>query len=1291
MATSGDRVIVLGGGVAGVTAALGIARGAQQGADVEVAPAIEVVQLGWRLGGKGASGRNAAFADRIEEHGFHVWFGFYRNAFQSLATSYEIAATNEVPVGRSREAIPFADTAVASMADAFVGSTLVGVMEEHHGYQQPWFANFPDHPGLPWDDDAPTRAGVTPLELLRRGMRFTHRYLDAAGISAASDPTIERWLTLREMDRSGNGLFGRFVTEAGRLVDETPPSALWLFIAHELVEAATTDLLAKDSRLQGVLARLLRGAQRVLADHIAAAVDSGDPARRRGWQLVDLVSAIARGLVIDGVASGAHQLEELDEEDFRQWLRRHGASDLALDSGVVRACVYDLAFGYAAGDRSRPVAGAGTALRGLASLFFDYDGSIMYKMTAAMGDVVFVPHLVEMASHGIETTFFTRVERMGFDSVAFDRVERTIDPDLDWLLLSHQRPGGYDRPLIKVELPAPSDDTDGADRSIPAAKPVLSWPSRPLPPDPSPQEAWTLGGITGDRLESLLSDEELRWAYESSRSSLASALVRVASDRLERLLIRSAAPWPEDPTEPPVPGLWPPCPADHLTDDPPPGPIGWWTGRLLQVLDAIPDAARTHSLEFRSLTDGPAYCDPLKPNEGGVPLDGREVVRCLMAEEAGFPDLSGLTQAERSSFLAEAAQQEEAARGRGPGTGAEGGGGELLVDRLAGFEGEFEAAMEAIEDRLDQRLRRAEDGNEQFPRAAASPALIAEVRARFTRWTAEEFDRWQEFTISRRAPVFTKAADEPDPTYASERFRAILDTVSDHLADLEEARHRLRIEAVALASDLGMPFPPWSPAALREAVAGDRSPSPGQQDLVEDCVDCPQPMRDWLVCRWLDQQTIEPADAAGPWRRLVRSIYRAAQPTTFVSIEYREVAADDGAGDTPLYDGQRQIFAVRTNRGPLGLLQPIAKAEAADEPQLDDIEVDGEFAETLRVAVRCRSEGGVVVNAMPISTMARTAEQVLHCVPSWAAASNRIETVATQAAQVWHRRTGDDLGWKQIVADAIDHRPAGEDESGPTVGAFVPPFDTWADLTVTRDFERHDRATVGAISYFCSVLPTVDIDPSGGPWDGPLHVLAETLDYLDRSAKELWPEAGLRYPSAFDWEEELRGDDGDPTWPPDLRALLAPQIALPPTRHERLAAIGQTDVKVDEPVIYARKERVTRLRRQEQYAVLAHRLFVSANTDEANAYVLNAPGTSKYRLWPGDTGVGNVTFAGDWTRTIVNAGCVEAAVVSGLLAAESSLLQLGRPASANAVKGAIIGMADRAWPTPQNATVRRRR
>jgi uncharacterized protein with NAD-binding domain and iron-sulfur cluster len=80
-----EQVAVLGGGPAAITAAFELT------ATPELRERFEVTvhQLGWRLGGKCASGRNPEQSWRIEEHGLHVWFGFYENAFRAMRAAYQ--------------------------------------------------------------------------------------------------------------------------------------------------------------------------------------------------------------------------------------------------------------------------------------------------------------------------------------------------------------------------------------------------------------------------------------------------------------------------------------------------------------------------------------------------------------------------------------------------------------------------------------------------------------------------------------------------------------------------------------------------------------------------------------------------------------------------------------------------------------------------------------------------------------------------------------------------------------------------------------------------------------------------------------------------------------------------------------------------------------------------------------------------------------------------------------------------------------------------------------------------
>jgi len=80
------KIAIIGGGVCAITTAFAMTQTPDWSDKYE----ITIHQLGWRLGGKGASGRNAKYGYRIEEHGLHLWAGFYDNAFRNMRQCYEL-------------------------------------------------------------------------------------------------------------------------------------------------------------------------------------------------------------------------------------------------------------------------------------------------------------------------------------------------------------------------------------------------------------------------------------------------------------------------------------------------------------------------------------------------------------------------------------------------------------------------------------------------------------------------------------------------------------------------------------------------------------------------------------------------------------------------------------------------------------------------------------------------------------------------------------------------------------------------------------------------------------------------------------------------------------------------------------------------------------------------------------------------------------------------------------------------------------------------------------------------
>ena len=77
------KIAILGGGMGALTTALELTATPELRAKHD----ITIWQMGWRLGGKCATGRDAQ--GRILEHGLHFWFGCYDNAWAMLRDVYE--------------------------------------------------------------------------------------------------------------------------------------------------------------------------------------------------------------------------------------------------------------------------------------------------------------------------------------------------------------------------------------------------------------------------------------------------------------------------------------------------------------------------------------------------------------------------------------------------------------------------------------------------------------------------------------------------------------------------------------------------------------------------------------------------------------------------------------------------------------------------------------------------------------------------------------------------------------------------------------------------------------------------------------------------------------------------------------------------------------------------------------------------------------------------------------------------------------------------------------------------
>jgi uncharacterized protein with NAD-binding domain and iron-sulfur cluster len=153
------RVAVLGGGCGGVAAAFRLSRTPELRERIEVT----LYQQGFRLGGKGATGRNAARAFRIEEHGLHFWLGFYRRSFSMMRECLE--EWRALPANVA-SAVPAAHVRIEDMFSPHYKLSLCAG-EARDGRPDIWHLALPPRPGRPWDDVGPLDVLAYPAVLAR--------------------------------------------------------------------------------------------------------------------------------------------------------------------------------------------------------------------------------------------------------------------------------------------------------------------------------------------------------------------------------------------------------------------------------------------------------------------------------------------------------------------------------------------------------------------------------------------------------------------------------------------------------------------------------------------------------------------------------------------------------------------------------------------------------------------------------------------------------------------------------------------------------------------------------------------------------------------------------------------------------------------------------------------------------------------------------------------------------------------------------------------------------------------
>jgi uncharacterized protein with NAD-binding domain and iron-sulfur cluster len=382
--------------------------------------------MGWRLGGKGASGRGAY--GRIEEHGFHVWMGFYENAFRLMRECYK-------ELGRDPRTCKIAD-----WRDAFFPAPFIGFSApQRDGSFAHLLSYFPPADGLPGDpltDNNPftlasylshTAAALrTMLSTVDRPSAAKGSNKEATTTATPIDELLKRIASILK--------YGLMATTAG-LIDalgiiEVVFGSSFAYGQDTLVRLV--EAVAQNARVQ--LEKLLANDEQSLLT----------------WHAVDLGLTAMLGILRFGLLNDPSGFDAINEYDFREWMKLNGATDATINSPLVRAA-YDLAFAYEDGDYNKPRHGAGVGLRGSLRMLFTYRGAIVWKMSAGMGDIVFAPLYEVLKRRGVKFRFFHRLERVVLaDAVKLAPNERPYVEALEFDVQAEIRDGGEYQPLVDI-------------------------------------------------------------------------------------------------------------------------------------------------------------------------------------------------------------------------------------------------------------------------------------------------------------------------------------------------------------------------------------------------------------------------------------------------------------------------------------------------------------------------------------------------------------------------------------------------------------------------------------------------------------------------------------------------------------------------------------------------------------------------------------------------------------------------------------------------------------------------
>ncbi|MGJ8682464.1 NAD(P)-binding protein [Paraglaciecola sp.] len=410
-----NKIAILGGGVSAMTAACYLT----EKSDWQTKYDITVYQMGWRLGGKGASGRNAEYGQRIEEHGLHVWFGAYVNSFKTMQKVY-------TDLNRP------ADMPLATFDEAFKPHSFIALQEFIKDNWETWGLEFPTIPGNPADGDLDPSFWDL-IQLIYYWLKeFSGQLITVRKKHVSTLKSKEKVKPKKKHDSWWSHIVHEVQEEVDDLKEEIEEwgddiqsayrtiSSFVGKVTHHDRKIDDPDTIKQHTKHQHALSGFIEWIKEWLEEEFEELLDDNDEIRRL-FIGADLAITSIKGIIADDVYHNGFGY--LNQWDFKEWLTLHGANEkYTVNSAPIRG-FYDLVFGYEGGDFSKPNLEAGVSLLAMLRIALCYKGGIMWKMQAGMGDVIFSPIYELLKKRGVKFEYFHKVDEL-IPNLAGTKIEK---------------------------------------------------------------------------------------------------------------------------------------------------------------------------------------------------------------------------------------------------------------------------------------------------------------------------------------------------------------------------------------------------------------------------------------------------------------------------------------------------------------------------------------------------------------------------------------------------------------------------------------------------------------------------------------------------------------------------------------------------------------------------------------------------------------------------------------------------------------------------------------------------